>query len=520
MPTIAFDVTAETKAMVRKIQQLEGHVGRLQQRLRGTGTKGATGFQKTTGAIRNMTAAMVGAQGITGAVMRVVGTVKEAYAEMLAEHRKFLGNIEKTSDAKAKFLYNAMMGGMFGGDKNRLQKWAEGAASEAGVGLPEMYEILSTAVSAGGDASPDAIRNAAVLAGRGQRAGLGPGSTLVGAALDLREITGKDDATANMAFASQIGAASRATTLEAQMQLVRGLQALKLSGDTAESAGEMAAAINMMMKDEEGAKSATAIVNLATRLKQLDLAPTETVDARTGKRKTEWGALAGESTAERLRNLQTIYGGADEDTQKAILKRIGGRAAFKPALEAMLGDTDWWQDTLATMQQKIQAPGAPAAGERWGQYWQAMGTGGEGLTSTVRTARAALEKDATLGRGREATKAAAMELAQGWMKQQGFWTGMEAKAESVLSFGQRGIRGFDQPEYWRRMVERTTPEDRKGTEAYRELIASFQDLQKQYTVATLKEAGMDRLAGSIDRMTAAAEKLAASTGRRTSQDVD
>jgi hypothetical protein len=520
MATIAFDVTAETKAMVTKIQQLEGQVGRLQQRMRDGGTAGATSFGKAADSVTRLIGTMVGVAGVTGAVMQIVSSVKQAYRQMLEEHQKFVNKTKETSGSMAAYLYNAQMSGFLGGDKGALDKFAKEVAGGAGIELKDAYAILTEAVSAAGDATPEAVKSAAILAGRAQRIGLGPGAELAGGALDVRSITGMDDATKNMAFLASVGAASRATTLQSQLQLLPGMQALRLSGDTAEQAGELAAALNIAMKDAEGSKTKTALVNMATRLEREALAPTEGIDPRTGKRSMKWGKLEGESTTERLANLQELYAGADRDTREQILKRFGRHKDLAAVLPAILGGADWWEGTMAGTREKITAPGSEAAGGRWGQYWQSMGSEREGVVSAAAFGRAAVEDDKVLDREREVAKTEARNLVQQWQRQQGFMGTLGVLAESTMSWGQRGLKGSWQPEYWMRQLDATTPEEKKDTDRYRTLMASLQDLQKQHTVAMLKEAGMDQLASSIDRMSSAAERLADASARRSSQDVD
>ncbi|MFA5634529.1 MAG: hypothetical protein WC977_01360 [Anaerovoracaceae bacterium] len=520
MATIAFDVTAETKAMVQKIQQLETQVGRLQGKLSETGKGGASSFGKTADSVTRLIGTMVGVAGVTGAVMQVVSSVKNAYRQMLEEHQKFVNKTKETSGSMAAYLFNAQMSGFLGGDKKALDAFAKKAAAGAGVELKDMYAILTEAVSAGGDASPAAIKSAAILAGSAQRIGLGQGAELAGGALDVRSITGMDDATKNMAFLASVGAASRATTLQSQLQLLPGMQALKLSGDSAEQAGELAAALNIAMKDAEGSKTKTALINMATRLEREALAPTEGVDPRTGKRSLKWGKLEGESTTERLSNLQAIYADADKQTREDILERFGRHKDLAAVLPAILGGEGWWSETMTSTQGKITAPGSETAGGRWGQYWQSMSSDREGVVSAAAFGRSAVEDDKVIGREREVAKTEARNLVQQWQKQQGFMGTLGVMAENVMGFGQMGLAGSYQPEYWARRLEESTPDEKKDTERYKILMASLLDLQRQHDIQLLKEAGLGGLSSAIDRMSNAAERLADAQSRRSSQDVD
>jgi len=515
MATIAFDVTAETKAMVAQIQKLEAKVTRLQGRLSGAGNKGAGAFGKAGKAVENLTGQLVGAAGVTGAVLAVVNTVKGAYRDMLENHRRFLRNIEKTADAKGRFLWN------FGGAKEKAQaeKLAERVASRAGITLPRSYDILSAAYSSG--ARGKALESSAAMAGRLERIGVGEGTELVKAAVNLEKITGKGDAMANFAFLRQVGKSANLTDIRAQLNLMTALGAGAASGERPEEIAELTSAVTQMMAgaDPEGRISGTGVANLIKRLQQTEIIAEQSVDRATGKTKETLRRARGTTTMERLADLQAAYAAADESGKADILKRLGGEAKMSGPLRNILGRTAQYQKYLGAAQQDITAPGGAAAMGAFREFLGAFGTGGEGITGAARRGRAALETGETLGQERVAAQAAARDLAERYLKGQGFLGGVEARSEAFLS-NALGQRARQQPEYFRRLIERNTPEDKRDSTQFRELMASMQDLQAKYTAATLKEAGLDRLAGSIDRMSSAAERLADAATKSPSQDVD
>jgi hypothetical protein len=510
---ITFDLDATNKGMYEKILQLERQVSKLQGELGNTGARGAKAFGEIQQSAVGLFASIVGANGITGAIQSLIGAVKNAYAEMQEQHRKFLQNIGTTSDAKARFLYNAVN---LPGGKAAAERLAQDVASASGAKLPQVYDILATGISAGG--TGETLRSAAVTAAQLEQRGIGKGSELVGSALDLANITGQSNAQANFAFLRQIGASARVVSLEAQQNLLPGLTAGKLAGDSAERTGELAAAMNMAMKDTEGNKTATAMIELITTLKRDAIVPTTVVDPATGKKKTKFTKVAGETTSERIANLQEMLPGMSRDEQDTLFAKIGGRAAMKPVVEMMLRNTPEWKQIMGTMEQKIQAPGSAGAMEQFGQFMTDTGTGAEAVTQASRRAAAAVEKGGTLGRERQALKAAAAESGKEWIAQQGMGGILENKAAAsmdvisqILTLGLTNLLpggvGKD-VETYRRRVEAQTSDKAKGTEAYQEMMASLTAMQQARDVAVLKEAGLGDLASTLEKLNVTLDNMA------------
>jgi len=518
MPTIAFDVTADTKAMVRKIQQLEGHVGRLRNRLKGTGNKGAASFSKAGTEIKNMVGTLVGVAGVSGAVMRVVDTVKNAYKTMLDEHRKFMGNIEKTAAAKGRFLWN------FGGveEKQRAEELAGRVASGAGIGLDRAYDILSTAYSSG--ARGKTLEESSTFAGVLERLGIGQGGEMVKAAVNLEKITGVKETERNFGFLREVGKAASLTDLHSQLNLMAAMSAGTAAGDTPEEIAELTAAVSHLMAgaDPEGRITATTVANLVKVLRQKELVPT----AGGGWRRAE-----GKSTMALLADLQGAFAGTSEARQADIMQRLGGEGKATGALRHMVSKSPVYSKYMEQTQAEITSPTAPEGLANLRSFIKSFESGAERLVHARKRAQTAIETGGTIGREPEAARTAARDLGLQWAKQQGF-QGAWMSATANMAYGWNDAVS---PEQYLNLARNLTPDEQRKSTPWKqfessmlEIIAVYREADRN-TAAAYKElnAAGERMAKAAEQNTAAAQRiahaaevLASSRGQRASQDID
>ncbi|MCK5127542.1 MAG: hypothetical protein KAR42_14900 [candidate division Zixibacteria bacterium] len=360
MPAVKFNLSTQgEKQLLNAIQRLEGRIDKLEGKMKDVGKTGKKSFGGVGGELTKLTQQLIGPLGVAAAVGAVVAQLKSAY-DLMVRNQGIAKDVQLSiAQARAGALMN--LPSDFEGGAAGLDAMVARVAKQSGLARNRVFQAMNPALSARGSVGAKGFESSVTLASRIEAltGGQTAAGDVAGSLLDLTKATGMQDAMANLGFLRQAGAASRMTSLESQLNLIPGIAAGSARGITPEQSLETQAAISQLIVDPSGEKTRTGFINLTKDLFTKDLLPTVGV-GRGGRRKTTFGPLEG-TFPERITQLQTAFGGADEETQRAMEKQIGGRAGMSPFITNMLKNTELFQSTMAAAQRQVGAPGAGAA---------------------------------------------------------------------------------------------------------------------------------------------------------------
>ena len=386
MPKVQFQLTTQgEKQLLNALQKAEKKIESVEGKLKKMKSSGGKSIDGVTAQFQKFAGQLMGSFGVAAAVGAVVKELRAAN-ELMIKNKRLAADVQLTvAQSRANALLN--LPSDFKGGSKALDKMVENISGTSGLGREKVYQAMSTGLSARGSVSMTGFQNAMTLASQVEAVTGGQTSAgdLSGSLLDLAKATGMDNAQANLGWLRQAGSASRMTTLEGQLNMVPGISAGKARGVSPERSMEMQAAISQLIVDPSGEKTRTGYVNLTKDLFTEDLLPSSGVDPRTGKKKTTFSPLSG-TMDERISQLQTAYANADPEMQRAMEKKIGGRAGMSPFITNMLKNTELYQTTMSASQRQVGAPDASAAAQAQ-EYFSNVnqGTAGAILQSDIQT---------------------------------------------------------------------------------------------------------------------------------------
>ncbi len=364
MPNVEFTLTsADERKILEALKRVERENEKLKEQFAKTGKAGKSAFDGVAGEMKTFVTSLIGPIGVASALMKVTDIMKQAYEIAMKNKQIAADTMTNIGTARANAAVN--LPSDFTGGIQALDAMMERVAQKSRLPLAQVYSAAGPGLSAKGSANMAQFEEAMTLAatvqaGSGGATQAGP---LSGSILDLVKATGVSSAKANFGWLRQAGSAARMTSLEAQLRMVPGLAMGIKTGDTAEQAMELQAAISQVIVDPTGEKTETGFKNLVSELADKKLAPGYTVDPRTGRKKEAFGILEGSNTMERIASLQKIYAGASPELRRNITEKIGGRAGMKGFITAMLENSDLYKTAISSAQSQIGAPDMSATSQ-------------------------------------------------------------------------------------------------------------------------------------------------------------
>lgn len=486
MPKVNFEITTQNeKALSNVITKQGRQIDALQRKLDTTGKKGKKTFTSMKVGAKDFALGMIGVNTAAAAVVQTLNLIKQGFQAAQKAQENFYNKNVTLSEARARALWN--LPSTFEGGKQGLENLVSKISSSTGTKKENVFEILSAGFSAGGEGAT--LRSAAEQAARLEKAGVGEGGELVGTGLDLAAVTGQQDAAVNFGFLKQIGSAARLVSLQQQQNLLPALVAGTQQGDTAEQTGELVATITQIIKDTEGRLSATGAIGFTQALADKALIPTieKVVSRTTGevKEKVTFDKVEGQTTFERLKNLQDVYAKSNKEQQALIIQQIGGEKKMQAFFKAALSNSELFQKTLTQAQQKITMPGQESAMQIQ-NFNDMMQTGSDRIVDIGKSLDAAVENLQTSGKNREAIEAKARQATRDYLSStSSIKANLAVTAESsgfgaLAAYQLQEQVGQDPVTSYRKFGQAFAPESDKQTQAYKDWLARMNDLTMEW----------------------------------------
>lgn len=259
------EVVKALEAMTRKMQALREEARRLKDESKRSSESAKEGGDIASNALMGMT--------------KKIGPAIAGYVSLQAAARLYAKEIEninerqdkaadaqtKAADAQIKLLRN--LGRVSEEEQKKFISGLKTVAKETGQSEATIYSAASSAVSAQGGFSRDAVIQSTKQAARFVREDAGEMSTAAGGLLDIGKLTKSENAKQNLGFMIAMGEKSRVESPELMAKnLVPGMIGAAGYGGTPQEAAALVDALSVASADKVGAQSKTGAIALAQQL--------------------------------------------------------------------------------------------------------------------------------------------------------------------------------------------------------------------------------------------------------------
>lgn len=356
---VGIEFSAEERDVLNTFDEMNARAKRLLDSMKKVGKAGEDGGRRTKNSMDSAAASVAqfvgkfaGVTSVIGGALAVVNTLKTAYRELLALEKE---KADAQADAGAAIRKTQLA---FTPDKTLNRRQLAGALEKVSL---DTGAKLTTAVAPAAETAFSAagsIDNKTVVETLKQSARIAPFDAellkeLSQRSLDVQKIS-KVSPKASLGFLLQSARGSRVTNV-AQFGKTgtKALAALVSSGDTLEQAAELFAATTQLGTDDEGARSATGLIQLAAQFKEF--VPKGQGKDERGRFRVPKDQIAAfnraKSTTERIAVLQR-----SPELRRQFLGKASFEAAVKDPFNQLLSGTARGKAELAAAQGKIDAP--------------------------------------------------------------------------------------------------------------------------------------------------------------------
>lgn len=358
---------AEMARMEKRMRKLEDQAKRANQSSRRSSQQSVAGIRSMSSALARFTSgAAIAAAGVE-TIRDSLESTRRVAREAAEEQNRFAGSLRRT-------LIN------FAPDRavrspQALEAILRQIAEETGTDVNLVASGFSGAASARG-----ALTNRQALEAVRLSAALAPGDAEIlrefpQRLLDIQKITGADTGAA-AGFLRQIQGAARITQLQQVGQTAPGtIRILTQTGDTAEQAAEMFAAMTSLLDDARGERTATGLASLATQLQKF--APLQGIQGTTA----------------RVRALQQ-----DPALAQQFLAQASFEARSRGGFQALIRGTESAIREQAEAARKIESPLAAGQAQQFRGFIQELNRAPFAVGRTAEQQREQARQRLELGR--------------------------------------------------------------------------------------------------------------------------
>jgi len=324
------EVTKALESMARKTQALKDEMRKLKEESSAASKAAKEGFDGGSGAISSMVGQVTAAASAYISLGAAIGLVTKEIQNMEEAQDKAADSQKTTADAQIKFLRN--LGPVAAAEKDKILKGIREISKETGQTEATVYGTVSSAASARGSLSREAMLDATRLAARLAPESGSEQQATAGGLLDLAKVTGSGSAKENAGFMLAMGAQARVESLEAiNKALVPATIGVAGYGGKPGDAGALVSTMTAVSGDQEGRFAGTAALQLTKQLEEFMPEKDRFSYDERGRKKLQAKGTGFSDPMERIRRLQ-----ADPALREKFLSKASFEEKGRKPIEQIL----------------------------------------------------------------------------------------------------------------------------------------------------------------------------------------